>query len=240
MKYSFDSRVRFSETGEDGRLTLPGVLNYFQDCCMFHAESVGLGLNALREKDRVWVLSSWQVIVEEYPTLGTQIKVSTLPYEFKGFLGLRNFTIETADGRRIAWANSVWTHLAISNGLPVRLKAEDMEPYGLCDKLDMDYAPRKMKLPVEMVQQGSFAVQKQHLDSNHHVNNCQYVCMAADFLPEDFKILQTRAEYKMQAKLGDVLYPKVCEDMEAGKVTVSLDDQEGRPYAVVEFTRKPL
>lgn len=172
--------------------------------------------------------------------MGTQIKVSTLPYEFKGFLGRRNFMIETADGRRIAWANSVWTHLAISNGLPVRLKAEDIEPYGLCDKLDMDYAPRKMKLPAEMVQQGSFAVQKQHLDSNHHVNNCQYVCMAADLLPEDFKILQTRAEYKMQATLGDILYPKVCEDMEAGKVTVSLEDQEGRTYAVVEFIRKPL
>ena len=29
MDYSFNSRVRYSETGEDGRLTLPGVLNYF-------------------------------------------------------------------------------------------------------------------------------------------------------------------------------------------------------------------
>ena len=28
MNYSFNSRVRYSETGEDGRLTLPGVLNY--------------------------------------------------------------------------------------------------------------------------------------------------------------------------------------------------------------------
>ena len=43
MDYSFNSRVRYSETGEDGRLTLPGVLNYFQDCCTFHAESIGLG-----------------------------------------------------------------------------------------------------------------------------------------------------------------------------------------------------
>ena len=43
MNYSFNSRVRYSETGENGKLTLPGVLNYFQDCCTFHAESVGLG-----------------------------------------------------------------------------------------------------------------------------------------------------------------------------------------------------
>ena len=60
MNYSFNSRVRYSETGENGKLTLPGVLNYFQDCCTFHAESVGLGGDVLKARDRAWVLSSWQ------------------------------------------------------------------------------------------------------------------------------------------------------------------------------------
>ena len=31
MKYSFTSRIRYSEIGEDGNLTLPGLINYFQD-----------------------------------------------------------------------------------------------------------------------------------------------------------------------------------------------------------------
>ena len=52
MNYSFNSRVRYSETGENGKLTLPGVLNYFQDCCTFHAESVGLGGDVLKARDR--------------------------------------------------------------------------------------------------------------------------------------------------------------------------------------------
>ena len=65
MSYSFESRVRFSEIGEDGCLTLPGVLDYFQDCCTFHAESVGLGGDVLKARDRAWVLSSWQVIVDD-------------------------------------------------------------------------------------------------------------------------------------------------------------------------------
>ena len=51
MNYSFNSRVRYSETGENGKLTLPGVLNYFQDCCTFHAESVGLGGDVLKARD---------------------------------------------------------------------------------------------------------------------------------------------------------------------------------------------
>ena len=28
MFYTFEGRVRYSEIGEDGRLTLPGILNY--------------------------------------------------------------------------------------------------------------------------------------------------------------------------------------------------------------------
>ena len=187
MNYSFNSRVRYSETGENGKLTLPGVLNYFQDCCTFHAESVGLGGDVLKARDRAWVLSSWQVIVDEYPAMGTEIRITTAPYDFKGFMGMRNFTIETMDGKKLAWANSNWTHLAISTGIPVRLTPADTDNYILGEKLEMDYAPRKIKLPDDMTSQESFTVQKHHLDTNHHVNNCQYICMAEDFLPEDFK-----------------------------------------------------
>lgn len=50
MSYSFSGRVRYSETGENGLLTLPGILNYFQDCSTFHSESVGNGMKVLKEK----------------------------------------------------------------------------------------------------------------------------------------------------------------------------------------------
>ena len=233
MNYSFNSRVRYSETSEDGRLTLPGVLNYFQDCCTFHAESIGLGGNVLKARNRAWVLSSWQVIVEEYPAMGTEIRITTAPYNFKGFMGMRNFTIETPEGRKLAWANSNWTHLDISMGLPARLTPADTDAYVLSEKMEMDYAPRKIGLPDGMAQQESFVVQKHHLDTNHHVNNCQYICMAEDFLPENFRVYQMRAEYKMQAKLGDTICPKT--KTESGKVVVSLDDESGKPYAIVEF-----
>ena len=171
MNYSFNSRVRYSETGEDGRLTLPGALNYFQDCCTFQAESIGLGMEVLKARDRAWFLSSWQVIVDEYPAMGTEIKITTAPYDFKGFMGMRNFTIETADGRLLAWANSNWTNLIISKGIPTRLTPADTDNYVLSEKIEMDYAPRKISLPDGMISQEPFQVQKHHLDTNHHVNN---------------------------------------------------------------------
>ena len=163
----------------------------------------------------------------------TEIKITTAPYDFKGFMGMRNFTIETADGRLLAWANSNWTNLIISKGIPARLTPADTDNNVLSKKMEMDYAPRKISLPDGMISQEPFQVQKHHLDTNHHVNNCQYICMAEDFLPEKFKVYQMRAEYKKQAFLEDVLHPYVVQT-ENGYI-ICLQDEEGRPYVSVEF-----
>lgn len=41
--YSFTSRVRYSEIGQDGRLTIPALVDYLQDCTTFGSEELGLG-----------------------------------------------------------------------------------------------------------------------------------------------------------------------------------------------------
>ena len=124
MAYSFSGRVRYSEIGENGLLTLPGILNYFQDCSTFQSEEVGLGIDILKEWKRIWVLSAWQVVVDRYPYMGERIKTSTWAYGFRGFMGLRNFTMETEGGERLAYANTFWTYIDAENGLPVRLSGQ--------------------------------------------------------------------------------------------------------------------
>ena len=36
MKHEFHSLVRYSECGQDGKLTLGSIVNYFQDVSSFH------------------------------------------------------------------------------------------------------------------------------------------------------------------------------------------------------------
>lgn len=233
MSYRFESRIRYSEIGENGCLTLPGILDYFQDCCTFHSESIGQGMDTVKKRSRAWVLSSWQVVVNRYPRLGERIVTTIAPYDFRGFLGMRNFTMETCEGERLAYANTIWSNIDTRTGHPEKLTEEDTAGYELSEKLEMEYAPRKIALPKELELQKAFSIQKHHLDTNHHVNNCQYVRMAADYLPEGFAIHQLRAEYKKQAVLGDVFYPRVSRG--DGKVIVVLGDEKNEPYAVVEF-----
>lgn len=235
MKFSFDSRVRYSEIREDRRLTLNGILNYFQDCTTFHSEAAGVGMEFLEEKGQLWVLSSWQIVVNRYPKMGEYIKISTWPYAFKRFMGSRNFTMESREGEMLAYANSLWTYIDVKTGHPVNVGEEQIKAYELEKKLDMDYASRKVVLPQTAETYPSFSVRPHHLDTNHHVNNGQYVLMAQEYLPSDFQVKQMRAEYKRQAVLHDVIVPRVHR--EENLCTVVLENLQGEIYTAVELKR---
>ena len=142
--YTFDSRVRYSETGEKGLLSMTGIVNYFQDASTFQSEDLGAGVELVSGLGVVWVLNSWQILVHEWPKLGDRIVVGTFPTFFKGFMGHRNFFMEDTDGRRLAEANSIWTLLDIKKGVPVRVPAEISDKYELFPPLPMEAAPRKI------------------------------------------------------------------------------------------------
>ena len=43
-QYTTEGRIRFSEVDHTRRITLPGIVNYFQDCSTFQSEDLGLGI----------------------------------------------------------------------------------------------------------------------------------------------------------------------------------------------------
>lgn len=232
--YTFDSRVRYSETDERGTLSVTGIINYLQDCSTFQSESIGLGVDYLKQHNRAWWLSSWQIIIDRYPRLGEEIVIGTWPYDFKGMYGYRNFTIQDMSGNYLVRANSIWFFFDTAAGRPVKVTEEDVRGYGEphAERLDMEYAPRRIEIP-DTFENGEFVqVYKHHIDTNHHVNNAQYVEIAREFLPADFIIGELRIEYKRAAVLGDVMMPRISKTDEG--YVVSLCGKEG-VFAVIWF-----
>ncbi|MDE7046653.1 acyl-[acyl-carrier-protein] thioesterase [Parablautia intestinalis] len=232
--YSYKSRIRYSELDESGHLRLESLLDYFQDCSTFQSEDLGLGVNCLKERHLVWVMSFWQIVVERYPNLGETVTIGTAPYDLKGFLGFRNFLMTDEKGNRLACANTIWSLLNTQTGMPVKAPKDMREKYILEPKLDMEYASRKIQIPENMEQQEKVPIRPRHLDTNYHVNNGQFVKIAIDSLKSSGRIKQLRAEYKKQVVLGDVLTPYTM--IEKGiKTTVALKDGTEKVCCIVEF-----
>ena len=106
-------------------------------------------------------------------------------------------------------------------------------PICIDDPIDEDFGERKVKMPEADFIGEPFPVRPHNLDTNHHVNNAQFISLAGECLPKNFTVRRMRAEYKQQAHLGDVLHPLRAET-ENG-CFISLNDEKGQPYVVVEF-----
>lgn len=231
--YEFESRVRYSEIDHRGTMTLPALINYFQDCSTFHSEAAGLGMEHLRQERKAWVLSYWQIVVNRYPKLCENITVGTFATEFKGFFGNRNFYMKDENENLAACANSVWVFMDLEKGRPCRPAEEDISPYGVHSPLDMPYEDRKISVPEGLDDREPFPVRKYHIDTNEHVNNCQYVQMALEMLPAGVSVGQIRVDYKKSAVLGDMIFPRITRIRE--RYVVELCDDKKTPYAVVEM-----
>ena len=65
--YELNSRVRYSETDIDAKLSLTGIMNYMQDCSTMQSEDAGVGIGYLEQEKKAWLLSSWQIMIERRP-----------------------------------------------------------------------------------------------------------------------------------------------------------------------------
>ena len=237
--YSYDTRIRYSECAGDRQLTIPALINLFQNCSSFHSEDVGVGIDYVTERDGAWFILNWQIDIDRLPSFCDRVKVCTVPYEFKGFFGSRNFWIEDEEGNMLVKAATLWSYMNIKTLRPMRPDAEQIARYGIGEKLDMEYLPRKIALPGNLKECEEIAVRPDMIDTNNHVNNGQYINIAMALMAQDGEYAERKpvkrvlAEYKKSAVMGDVFQPYT--GMVEDKYYVCLKDGTGNINAIVVF-----
>lgn len=231
--YSYEINVGYSVTDEERTMTVPAILDCFQDAAIFEAENGKITMDYLYDRHMAWLLSSWQIVFGRRPKLNERIKITTFPYDFKGFLGYRNFTLTDVNGEILVKAASIWSLVNTQKLCPTKLEQELIDGYEMCEKLQMDYAPRKIALIGSGEQKDILCVRRCQIDSNKHMNNAEYVRLAMEYLPEHATVQELRVEYKKAAYLGDKLSAVVY--MSENKCQVRLNDVDGNAYAITEF-----
>lgn len=233
--FTFQSKVRYSELDEEGKLSIPSVVNYFQDCSTFQSESLGVGIEYLEKSKKIWMLSHWHILLENEARLCDEIEIGTWAYDFDKTFGYRNFVIRQGD-KRIASASSKWVLYGVEEGRPLKITEEDASMYKKELQLEMETKDVRLRIGKEMEERDPFVVRHYHIDTNGHVNNGKYIQMAMEFLPEDFKIREIVVEYKNQAACGATILPCVYE--QNGWFVVALLEQQSRKcYALIGFQK---
>lgn len=231
--YSYDAIVRYSETGGRKKSNMASLANYFQDCAILQSENVGIGLDYLADHHRAWFLISWQIEVDRYPAMGEKIKVRTWAYDFKASLGFRNIDILDENGIRTVKAASIWSYVDTETLRPARIEDEVSEAYPMEPAIDMEYAPRKIKLFDDHNVVDTRKVMQYQIDSNNHMNNEAYIALAQEYVEDISAIKAVRAEYKMQYVKDDVIVVKRAQ--KENLLQILLCDEKSVIKCVVQF-----
>ena len=109
--YEASYRVRFSETGKDGKMSMNGVLRLFQDCGYEHALDRGFDPDFTNRTHCTWYLISWNISIIDAPCAGDEIVLKTYIYDMQESLAKKYIAMYDKGGKCLAKADTVWVYM---------------------------------------------------------------------------------------------------------------------------------
>ena len=102
MQFNRNYLVHYYEAGADRRLTLPALIQYFEDIAILHSTERGLDLDYYEKNHCGWMLIKWDVKVHALPCFGETVLVETRVHAMKSFMADREFRMRAEDGTILA------------------------------------------------------------------------------------------------------------------------------------------
>ena len=231
--YTLDYLVTTSTCDSEGRLKLYSALQMMQDCSEMWIDSEPAARKFFNDNNMTQLLATRQVEVIRVPRFKERLSVTTSIYEVMPMYGFRNTFIRDAQGNPCYRTWSMGAFVDLATGKLARISDDAITSLTLEPKQEMNYRGRRISLPK---QDGTVMdpvrVMRADIDYNRHMNNANYVRIAMELLPEGFEVRDMRVEYRVAARLDDLLTPTVYS-IEGGYI-VSLA-VNGQPSAIIEF-----
>lgn len=234
--YTYETVVGYSRTDHSRKVPVYEIMNYMQDCSNFQSKALGVGLDYYKEKQRAWFLLAYELQLLQPIRLGQKIVVGTAPTDFKGLYGTRQFFIQDDKGNYLVKANTLWTLMDLSARCPVRITEEDTKHFEMETVFDMEPVQRKLKLSGQKEQKEVFRVLKTYIDSNGHMNNADYMRVAAEIIPEDFQWNRLQINYRKEVMAGEKMIAFIHN--EENGLGISFENQAGEVLTVIKLSNR--
>ena len=235
--YSLNYKVTTSTCDSQGRLKLYSALQMMQDCSEMWIDSEPAVKEYFERHNMTQLLASRQVEVLRVPQYKESLTVTTTVYGIKPMFGFRNTFIFDAEGLPCYRTWSMGAFVDKTTGKLARMDQTSMDSLTMTPQQEMNYKDRRIILPKDgATTLEPIRVLRADIDYNRHLNNANYIRMAMELLPEDFEVRGLRVEYRVPARLGDLLSPTLFV-IDDDTIIVSLDRGE-EVCAIMEFSKK--
>ena len=231
--YSLKYKVTTSTCDSDGKLKLYSALQMMQDCSEMWIDSEPGVKLYFAEQNMTQLLATRQMEVIRVPKYKEELTVATSVYGMKSMFGFRNTFIFDAERKPCYKTWSMGAFVDKTTGKLKRVDDVTIQSMTLEPQLDMNYKDRRIILPkTEGEVLEPIKVLRADIDYNKHLNNANYVRMAMELLPGNFVVNGLRVEYRVAAKLGDMLVPTIYRIGDLIIISLSIDNNVS---AIIEF-----
>lgn len=233
--YEMTRTVKCSDIGSDSKMKNSAVVDFLQDCSMFHLDGEPVMSPFFKKENCIMFLVSRQVDILKKPEYSQRVKVKTWVTELTKLYGTRNTVIYDEKGEPCCLCTAVGAFMSRDTMKPMFVPQELVERVEKLPPVNMEMLSRKIKLPkTEPVVYENVPVLKHYIDMYNHVNNARYVDMTDEYVKNVHDVKRIRIEYKKPLKYGEYAQARVFEN--GNITTVDICSKEGKPYCVCEYT----
>lgn len=204
--YSKEFEIHYYEINKYKEATPVAILNYLEETAGCHSESVGCGIDELKQLGVAWVLSRWNLVMDRYPLWNDKITIETWSSGVERFYATREFLLKDAKGDILGRASSLWVYLNMEKKRPLRVPAEIVELYGTNPLKVMEDSFADFIVPESFEYIREFIVRKSDIDTNLHVNNARYLEWLLESIPdeayEQYRLHSLEIIYKKETGYG--------------------------------------
>lgn len=208
--YTCKMVVNYSDVNENNQLSNFGILRMFQEIGALHSDFVGYGPNNTPDTNVAWIILNWKLQVFTRPKWNTKLKINTWTKTREHIFSYRDFEMFDENNNLVAIATSKWVLLNVIQKHITRITDDVEKKYNCLDKSVFDMKiNEKLKEPLDSKNALEYIISRRDIDTNHHVNNLNYLLFAYEALPESVYVNSNfnnvEIMYKHEAKLGDKL-----------------------------------
>lgn len=214
LEYRLDVNISADDFNEDGSVKLSSLLFFFQEAATQHADEIGIGMDALYEKNIIWVLTKMKVRILNEVTAGDGYYVMTYPRAVKSRFCPRDYYLYDKNGDMIAVGSAMWSLVDWTTRKVIRATEID---FGGTFREDEAFPEGFEKFKIRnAVPVKKYTIVPADMDANEHTNNCRYADMVS-MVSEVSPVKEFVIQFSKETREGDVITLSV-EDAEGGQL----------------------
>lgn len=215
------------------------ILRYLENIAGHHSDSVGYGINSMKNTNRGWVVLEWKIKILKRIEYGQDLSINTWSRSVEKCYGIRDFEIYDEKGNLSVIATSKWLLIDTQKGSIT--KADEMMKTKYDSEINksvfVDENFEKIDIPVKFDKEIEYEVKRRDIDFMGHVHNLYYLDFAYEVLPDEIykKRLfdNIRISYKKEIKYGEIIKCKYAYI--DNKNIIVIENKDAKINAVIEL-----